>query len=290
MDLRHISFEGTESGRVPAVTHAKREALANSRRRSEQAEPHPLFTWLFGKCGLDIRAYRSPALDRRLPACLRLLRVPTAESARALLESRPELKPAALGAILIGVSDFFRDPVVFGGIEHLVLPRLFAEKRRVRVCSIGCSSGQELLSVAMLAAEAGALERTSLLGLDRRPEAIERAARGVYSQNEVARLPPERLAGFFEREGESWKVRPGLASACHWRTADLFQLRAEEPWDLVLCRNILIYVRHERAVAVWENLHASLAPGGFLITGKAEKAPAGLPLSRVAPSIYRSCS
>ncbi len=266
---------------------ARSQALAASRRNAEQADAHPLIRWVFEKSGLDIGAYRSPALDRRLPACLRLLRVPTAECARDLMERRPELIAAVLGTILIGVSDFFRDPSVFAEIERKVLPRLLALRERVRICSIGCSSGQELYSMAMLAAEASALDRVELLGLDRRPEAIACAARGRFSKGEVARLSPGRVERFFEPDGAGWRVRPYLASALSWRSADLISLRAEEPWDLILCRNLLIYIRPDRASAVWESLCASLTPGGFLVTGKAEKAPAGLPLIRLAPSIYR---
>ena len=288
LDLRHISFEGTDGGRVPAATAwIRRNALAATRRTAEQSEVHPLIGWVFKKSGLDVTAYRSPALDRRLPACLRLLRVPTPEHAQNLMERRPELIPAVLGTILIGVSDFFRDAAVFAEIERRVLPRLLAVRDRVRICSIGCSSGQELYSLAMLAAEAGALDRVELFGLDRRPEAVARATRGRFSQTEVARLSPARLDRFFEPDGAGWRARPYLASALSWQTADLFALRAEERWDLVLCRNVLIYLRSEKAANVWETLRASLSPGGVLITGKAEKAPAGLPLIRIAPSIYR---
>jgi chemotaxis methyl-accepting protein methylase len=246
-----------------------------------------LLKWVFEKSGLEIEAYRSPALDRRLPACLRLLRVPTTEHARDLLERRPDLIPRVLGAILIGVSDFFRDAPVFAEIERHVLPRLLAERERVRVCSLGCSGGQELYSVAMLVAEAGALDRVDFLGLDRRPEAVWRAARGRFAPTEVACLQPERLARFFEPDGTGWRARPDFAARLRWQAGDLLQPLTEAPWDLVLCRNVLIYLRPERSAAVWETLRAALLPGGYLITGKAEKAPPGLPLRRLAPSIYR---
>ncbi len=294
-DLSHISFEGAESpqGRTAARVGGTRHPRAEL--ALEEHAPHPFIIWLFEQSRLDSSAYRSAALDRRLPACLRMLRTPSPESARELLQQRPELLSFALGTVLIGVSDFFRDEVVFRALQELALPQLFAESERVRVLSLGCSNGQELYSVAMLAAGQRSLDRLDLLGVDRRPEAIAAARRGVYSKAEVANLSPTHLKRFFVSEGERWRLVPWLRSAANWEIDDLLALKAGDTWrrgghwDLVLCRNLLIYLRPERGNALWRAILERLRPGAFLVTGRAEKPPADLPLLRLRPSVYRYC-
>jgi chemotaxis methyl-accepting protein methylase len=280
--LRHIVFEGAPCTVAPLL--ARRGG--GVRDTEEEPEAHEFLLWLLRRAGLDQGAYRAAALQRRLSACLRLLRVPTPDAARDLLERRPELVSSALGAILIGVSHFFRDGPVFDSLETQVLPALLGTRARTRICSLGCSTGQELYSVAMLLAERGALGLCHLSGVDCRPEAIATAANGLFTAAEVVGVPPVRLAKFFTPATQGrWRIVPELVAAARWRRADLLAPDTET-WDLILCRNVLIYLRPQSAAHVWRELAARLSPGGVLITGKAEKPPAGSPFTRIAPSTF----
>ncbi len=101
------------------------------------------------------------------------------EEGRALLENRPDLLPAAVGSLLIGVTEFFRDPAVFEAVRARVVPELAARGRGpLRIWSAGCSSGEELYSLAILLAEAGLLAGSFLLGTDCRIEAVRQARSG----------------------------------------------------------------------------------------------------------------
>ncbi|QYM80529.1 hypothetical protein K0B96_07955 [Horticoccus luteus] len=136
--------------------------------------------------------FRGGALNRRLPACLRLLRVPTEGAAQALLQRRPDLVPATLTAILIGVTEFFREPAVFEALRDIVLPQLAAEREPIRVAGFGVSHGQELYSMAMLLEEAGLLQRSELVGIDCRSDAIIAAAAGRYDGGDLGGIEPAR--------------------------------------------------------------------------------------------------
>lgn len=293
IDLSHISFEGVAVGAGAGVAAARRPRAQRPAARSAEPQPapHPFLVWLLAQAGLDHRAYRTSALERRLPACLRQLRTTTPEEARALLEQRPERVPFALGTILIGVSEFFRDEAVFRALGEEVLPGLLREKAALRICSVGCSNGQELYSVAIQLAELGALERCQLLGLDCRAEAVARAEAGLFTANEVKNIREERLRRFFHPEDGRWRVAPALRAATRWRGEDLFGLPTErEPFDLILCRNVMIYLAPAHAARAWELLRARLRNGGFLVTGKAEEPPPSLPFLRIARSIHRAHS
>jgi chemotaxis protein methyltransferase CheR len=81
---------------------------------------------------------------------------------------------------------------------------------------------------------------------------------------------------------------PGVAAGLRWRTGDLLA-PAQETWDLIFCCNVLIYLRPDSEDRVWRSFPARLSPGGVLVTGRAEKPPADLPLLRLHPSLYRYC-
>lgn len=255
--------------------------------RTARPRPDPFLGWLLGRVGLDCAAYRPAAMQRRLPACLRQLRVNSPAAARELLERRPELAPLALNAVLIGVSDFFRDEAVFAFLGEQVLPELLRERGRLRICSAGCSGGQELYSLAILLAELEGLHLADLLGVDCRPAAIARAAEGVFSNDELDGVSSRRLARFFRSEEGRWAVRPELRRRLRWRVADLLSFEAGAGWDLVFFRNVAIYLEDEPLAHVWARLADALAPGGFLVTGRAERPPAELPFRRVVPCIYQ---
>ncbi len=297
-DLSHIFFQGVDP--LPGDTGYRgggwhRSLSPGSRpsvplRPEQTVEAHPLVGWMLQKAGLDVRVYRSSVLQRRLPACFRQLRVACPESARELLERRPELLASALDAILIGVSDFFRDAPVFGQLEAAVLPELLRERQGLRVCSVGVSGGQELYSVAMLLAELDGLAGSELTGVDCREGAVARAARAEFRPEEMAGVAPGRRERFFRRENGCWRIRPELRRGVRCERADLFSFGGEGPWDLILFRNVAIYFDAAHAVRAWERLAARLAPGGVLVTGQAEALPASLGLLRIAPSIYRKAA
>lgn len=246
--------------------------------------------WVLERCGIgDLSAYRATALNRRIPACLRALHVTSTEEARALLARRPELLETALGSLLIGVSSFFRDRYVFESLREL-LPGVVARRGGVRVLAAGCSCGQELYSVAMLVAELGVLGRSNFVGVDFRSQALEKARAGEFHGPELEGLDSKLIEKYFVATDGTRFIIPELRSAVEWRRADLLAFRPEAMSDLVLFRNVAIYMTGRAARRLWGVLVESIAPGGILVTGKSERPPAGLPLVRLANSIYRRTS
>lgn len=256
-------------------------------RTMDAGELDPLIVWLLGRAGLKPSAYRATAMQRRVPACLRQLRVSCVDSARELLERRPELLSVVLNTALIGVSEFFRDAPVFDCMEKTVVPALARANRPPRVCSMGVSGGQEIYSVAMLLAEAGVLAGADLLGVDCRPDAIRRAREGVYGTEDMGGVSAGRRERFFQPSAARWAVRPELKECVGWRVEDMLSFEAGGLCDLILFRNVAIYFNEPHGAEMWKRLCDQLAPGGFIVTGKAERPPAVLPLVRVGPSVYR---
>lgn len=299
--FRHVVFKG--SGRRRAVDLAPRArsdlgaALVAAGRPPHLAANEERFVnWLFERGGLDARSYRPETLRRRLPACLRAIRATSVTDARLLLEADPAAIAVAVNAIVLGVTGFFRDAGVFDHLTYTVLPALpraaagrsaGAGGARPRVWSAGCSDGEELYSVAMLLAEMDLLDGSYLLGTDCRPQAVARARAACYEPRMLRDVSVSWQAKYFEPDGALARARPELRNAVQFRTGDLTRLREPGAWDLILCRNLTMYLRPDVAGRLWNALQAALRPGGFLVVGKAERPAGAQRLGLVAPCIYR---
>ncbi len=253
----------------------------------ESRDEDLLLRWLFRRAGLDVTQYRPETLRRRVPACLRAIRASSPMHARKLISKNRALLQVAMNALVIGVTSLFRDPSVFNMLRESVLPDLAEGRTEIRAWSAGCSHGAETYSIAMLMAELRLFDTTYLLGTDCRSEATARAAAGVFDASEMRTVPMPMIQKYFDAAGHAYIAKPWLRQALHWRTADLLAVHEPGTWDLILCRNVVMYMNGESATALWERFETSLRPGGVLVLGKAERPLGAEKLSLVGPCIYR---
>ena len=174
---------------------------------------------------------------------------------------------------------FFRDVAPFDALARRILPALAAAEAdrgpTIRIWSAACATGQEAYSLAIAAAEAAPRlggSRVEILATDLSGAAIARAREGLFSQLEVNRgLAPERIARHFAREGRHWRASQELRERI---TFSVHNLVLDAPprfrFDVVFCRNVLIYLGLEERARVLTLLHDRLAPGGYLVLGAAE--------------------
>ncbi len=281
-ERRHIFSRG-----VPLSRERSRPSVRLLTHRPERPDggDERLTRRLFDEAGLDFSLYRTSALQRRNGACHRVIGADDTDAALRRLDRRPELVPQALDAVLLGVTAFFRDAEVFRHLERQVLPHVLLCTERPRVWSAACSSGEELHSVAIMLHAAGELRRCQLLGTDVRASALRTAAAGLYAEpvrRPAGTVRDPRLPG-----GPLVRMPPAVTQHIAWKQADLLRTVESGPWDVILWRNMAIYLTTEAVTDVWTRLAAELRPGGWIISGKAERAPGHLGLQRVAPSIYR---
>lgn len=201
-------------------------------------------------------------------------------------------------ALLNNETYFFRDRNVFDQISGKILPALAERRqsvRRLSIWSAGCSTGQETLSLAMLFAEqrprwAGwAIE---LLGTDVSAQAVAAARKGAYSQFEVQRgLGVGQMLAYFENRPDGWQAGEGLLRTIRFEVHNLLDAPpAIERYDLILCRNVLLYFDGPTRKRAFANLARALAPGGRLVLGGGETVLGQtdlLELDRDNPGFYR---
>ncbi|MDX2080567.1 MAG: CheR family methyltransferase [Terrimicrobiaceae bacterium] len=284
MLLDHIHFAGSKERPARAV----RRSPDLSRCAPSDDLEEPFLSELLRMAGLDGEAYRTKALQRRIPACLRWLRVPNPSAALERIRMNPSLVPELVSVVLLGVTEFHRDRPVFDRLALSVIPDLARRPGRLRIWSAACSDGPELYSAAFLLDRAGVLERCEILGTDCRGDALQRARLGIYSPTIIQRAELEWQT-MFTPTPSGFAVPARLRRAIHWKQANLLAAVESGPWNLLLWRNMAIYLRPDAAAAVWERLAAQLAPGGYLVTGKADHPPRLRGLHKCGPSIWKRC-
>ena len=181
-------------------------------------------------------------------------------------------------AMTTNESSFFRDQKPFDLFKQLVLPKLMearATKKVIRVWSAACSSGQEAYSLAMLLLEEGpklAGWKIEIVGTDISAEMVERCRSGLYTQFEVQRgLPITLLVKYFKQNGDKWQISPQIRQMATFREFNLLtDLSALGQFDVVFCRNVLIYFDQPTKGRVLDQISRIMPPDGFLYLGGAE--------------------
>ncbi|NOG69175.1 protein-glutamate O-methyltransferase CheR [Roseicella sp. DB1501] len=232
-----------------------------------------------GRSGLVLTAEQGYMLETRLGPILRREGLAGLEALVERLKGPGghRLAEAVTEALTTNESSFFRDGKPF---EHLrrILPGLAAARGAgapLRIWSAACSTGQEAYSIAMILAELAPLPggvRAEILGTDIAQEVVARARQGLFSQFEVQRgLPARLLVRHFRQEEGRWQVAPELRGMARFERWNLLSdLRPLGRFDVIFCRNVLIYFDAPTKTRVLEAMAAQLAPDGVLYLGGAE--------------------
>ena len=238
------------------------------------------------RTGHDFSHYKTPTLIRRIARHLQVHNLRDIPSYLAFLRENPGEIQSLLKNLLINVTNFFRDKDAFGVFENRVVPRLFEKKKgkdTVRVWSAGCASGEEAFSLAMVLTEyADKLNdppKIQIFGTDVDEEAIAEAREHRYPESIEADVSPERLKRFFTREGAYYRIKKELREMILFAPHNVLRDPPFSRLDLIVCRNLLIYLNRETQERLMEIFHFALFADGFLFLGTSETADG-------APNLY----
>jgi two-component system CheB/CheR fusion protein len=244
------------------------------------------------RSGLDLRDYRRSTLSRRIASRVATSGLDPVEYLRRLELDPVELERLA-AELLVRVTSFFRDPAVFLRLESVVLPSLLSTSspgELLRAWVVGAATGEEAYSLGMLLADAcGAAGRAyEVLATDRIGQALEPAREGVYDEDAAAAVPARFRERFFRRDGERLQVVDHLRDRVRFSEHDLMASRLAPreavlaSFDLVLCRNMLIYFDDRYQDRACERLSTVVRVDGALVLGHVESLRPNV-ASRFAP-------
>lgn len=256
--------------------------MAASAIETQQPDLRDIAAFVRTVRGVDLDAYRPTTVQRRVTARMQRLGVSDPERYLALLRETPAEADELLRFVRINVTRFFRSAPAVRALSSQVIPALaaVAADRPVRVWSAGCSTGEEPYTLLMLLD--GALPRDGALDLlatdvDGTILSAAQPDQASYSPEAFAELPEAMRERYFEAAAGHPRLRPNsrlreLAGAIRWGRHDLLSLEPPAPssFDLISCRNVLIYFSPAEQRRVQAFLADRLAPGGFLFLGEAE--------------------
>ena len=234
---------------------------------------------LEARTGQQLTMSRRWRIETALAALLRERGIPTLDELITILVMgrEPSLATQVVEALLNNETYFFRDRIPFDLLGKAILPKLVQRRQSKRLCiwSAGCSTGQEAYSLAMLFAEdpvRWAGWTIDILGTDVSESAVRRARDGVYSQFEVQRgLGINQMIRWFEECDNGWRAVEPLRRMVRFQVQNLLE-PAPHPgqFDIVLCRNVLLYLNSERRGQVFDRIAAATEPDGWLMLGAGE--------------------
>ena len=255
--------------------------------------------WAVARLGLrwtGLRAFRG-TVRKRLTKRMNELGLGDLRAYRERIECEPDETAVLEAMCRIPISRLYRDAEVFDLLAKELLPERarFAERERrsvVRVWSAGCASGEEPTTIAVVwhvdVAPAHPGLTLDLVATDADAGMIARAERGAYGPGSVRELPPRLRDLAFRHEGSLLVARPELRRGITFRVEDLRRSMPDGPFDVVLCRNMLLtYIDESQHLPLLEAMIARLLPCGVLVVGSRETMPAGLTqLERRAPGVF----
>lgn len=241
-----------------------------------------LCTWVEAELDFATSHYNDSYLDRRIASRMRRSRTSTYEDYLELLQDDPEEQTALLDALSINVTGFFRNPDVWDGIRD-ILRSLSGTRDEIRVWCAACADGREPYSVAMVARDDDAIDgdAVTVLGTDISEPALETARTGVYRSTRTIDIDEQlrylsEYTPFVSRDGSSFRIEDSVREAVEFRRHDLINDEPLSGFDVVICRNLFIYIDTEHKAVMLETISESLRQGGYLVIGKTETIPPSL--------------
>ncbi|MDU4959651.1 MAG: protein-glutamate O-methyltransferase CheR [Sporomusaceae bacterium] len=225
---------------------------------------------LFAKSNINLNDYKPAQMQRRISNLMTRHGKTTYMDFFRLIESDNKLYKDFIDYLTINVTEFFRTPEKFVELENKVLSDLLAASPRLNIWSAGCSIGAEPYSLAMILMEKTPNVKHRILATDLDVEMLTKAKNGVYSANEMKNMPPARLAKYFKETAGSYSLQATVKERVEFARHNLLLDKFETGFDLILCRNVVIYFTEEAKDALYRRFFAALKPGGVLFVGGTE--------------------
>ena len=226
---------------------------------------------LKSKTDIDLDLYKEPQMKRRIGNLV------TRSNAKSFVEYFENVAKdkdefaAFIEYLTINVSEFYRTPDKFAQLETDVIPDLLKRSSKLNIWSAGCSIGAEPYSLSMIMKEITPGKRHRILATDLDIEILAKAKKGVYMENEIKSLSPERRQKYFDKlPDDKYAVKEDVKSCIEFKRHNLLKDPFEKDFDLILCRNVVIYFTEEAKDQLYTRFFEALKPGGILFVGATE--------------------
>ncbi|MCP3772448.1 protein-glutamate O-methyltransferase CheR [Paenibacillus sp. MZ04-78.2] len=237
---------------------------------------------------IDLSQYKEAQMKRRLTTLRMKKGYTTFASFFEAMTKDKELFYEFLDRMTINVSEFWRNPNRWEVLEQKFLPDMLRKSRKVKCWSAACSTGEEPYTLAMILAELNAQDSV-VLATDIDEGALEKAKKAVYSDRSVRDVPVKYLQKYYRQENLTYLIADSLKKSIRFQKQNLLVDTFDTGFDLIVCRNVMIYFTEEAKHLLYQKFASALKPGGILFVGSTEQifSPAQYGLESAETFFYR---
>ena len=223
------------------------------------------------KTGIDLQLYKEPQMKRRIGNLVTRAEFKSFTAYFDHVSKNKDDFAEFIEYLTINVSEFFRTPEKFSKLETDVIPYLMKRSPKLNIWSAGCSIGAEPYSLSIIMKELTPNVRHRILASDLDIDILAKAKRGIYTDNELKAMKPDRLNKYFTKTADGkYAVKPEIKSVVEFKRHNLLKDKFETGFDLILCRNVVIYFTEEAKDQLYAHFFEALKPGGILFVGATE--------------------
>lgn len=226
--------------------------------------------WVFKEFNIDLSAYKPNQLHRRINSLMSRVGVGSIEEYIALLKKDRDQKQRFLDFITINVSEFFRNPEIFEELKNKLQGELLKNNGTLKIWSAACSIGAEPYSVGIYLRELTPSRRHTIIATDLDNTIIARAKQGEYSEQEIKNVKRQYLDKYFTKKDDKYIISTKIKELVTFKKHDLILDRYDTNFDLIICRNVVIYFNQDIKEKIYEKFSKSLKKGGLLFVGATE--------------------
>ncbi|MFD1705680.1 CheR family methyltransferase [Siminovitchia sediminis] len=223
------------------------------------------------KTNINLQLYKEDQMKRRLTAYKTRKGFRTFDDFFKAMMQNEQLYEDFLNHMTINVTEFFRNPSRWGVLEKNILPQILKGKRRIRCWSAACSTGEEPYSLALMLSSFFEWQDIRILATDINHQVIARAKEGKYKEEALKNVPSSMKDRFFEHRDGHYEITATVRKSVQFRQQNLLSDPFESGFDLIICRNVLIYFTDEAKVQLFKKFSRALNPGGYLFVGGSEQ-------------------
>jgi chemotaxis protein methyltransferase CheR len=221
--------------------------------------------------GIDLSLYKEAQMKRRLTSLRQRKGYDSFASFFRAMTKDNALMAEFLDRMTINVSEFWRNPNRWEVLEKRFLPEMLSAVRKLKCWSAACSTGEEPYTLAMMLAKLGVLRQTMIEATDIDDNALARAKIGVYPDRSLRDVPTSYLKAYFQPQGDSFAVADEIKHSVVFSKGNLLADSFDSGYDLIICRNVMIYFTEEAKHALYHKFAKALRPGGILFVGSTEQ-------------------
>jgi chemotaxis protein methyltransferase CheR len=248
-----------------------RSALPLTKAYSEDEDFAQFIVNIKRATSIDLSQYKENQMRRRLTTLRSKHGFPTFEAYFQALTSEAKLKNEFLDRMTINVSEFWRNPTRWQVLKDKLLPSLIKDVGRPSIWSAACSTGEEPYTIAMILDSLNVLDKTTLLATDIDEGVLAKAKEGVYLERSLRDVPSDFQAKYFTESSGAYRVSDRLKKAVHFQKQNLLLDNFGEKYDLIVCRNVMIYFTEDAKHLLYGKFARALKPGGILFVGSTEQ-------------------